>query len=73
MSLTTSLHEQRRTLCAQLAIDATVDTATAAQLLNVAPQTLRRWGCYGKGPIKPRRLGCRLRWALTDIRKLLGD
>ncbi len=50
----------------------TVDTAAAAHYLRKAPQTLRIWACKETGPIRPRRIGANLHWAVSDIRKLLG-
>lgn len=54
----------------RVSIEETLDTATAAALIGRAKQTLRRWACEGTGPIKPRRVHGRLRWAVTDLRKL---
>nr|WP_315256659.1 hypothetical protein [uncultured Duganella sp.] len=48
-----------------------VDTATAARWLNRKPQTLRGWACLDDGPLRPRRIGGRLAWAVADIRALL--
>ena len=48
------------------------DTVEAASLLRVKPQTMRRWACYGSGPIQARRVAGRLRWAVADIKKLLA-
>jgi hypothetical protein len=52
-------------------IDQTVDTVEAAALLGVSPQTMRRWACYGEGPIQPRRAFGRLRWPVADIKSVL--
>ena len=49
----------------------TLDTASAATALNRTPQTLRHWACQGTGPIKPLKIGSRLAWRLSDIKKLL--
>jgi hypothetical protein len=54
----------------QTGIDETVGTAVAAGLLGCKPETLRRWGC--DGPIKPVRLGNRLRWKVSDIQRALS-
>lgn len=50
-----------------------VDTATAARWLNRNPQTLRKWACFEDGPLRPRRVGGRLAWAVADIRAILAD
>jgi hypothetical protein len=50
----------------------TVDTNEAAAIIGNAPQTLRRWACYGNGPIKPRRIGRQLRWSVADLNALLA-
>jgi hypothetical protein len=49
----------------------TVDTATAAHWLSRAPQTLRVWACYGKGPITANRVHGRLAWPVEQLRQLL--
>ena len=46
-------------------------TREAAHHLNRSPQTLRIWACRGEGPIQPIRVGGRLAWPVTAIRKLL--
>lgn len=57
-----------------LGVPAHVDTDTAAKLLGVQPQSLRRWACQGEGPLAPIKIGDRLRWRLADIRAVLnGD
>jgi len=48
-----------------------VTTKEAARLLCRRPQTLRKWACYGEGPIQPIRGQARLLWPVEDIRKLL--
>lgn len=48
-----------------------VSTAEAARALNRKSQTLRRWACYGSGPIQPLRIHGRLGWRVADIRRLL--
>jgi len=48
-----------------------VTTKEAAWLLNRRPQTLRKWACYGTGPIQPIRGHARLLWAVGDIQRLL--
>lgn len=44
----------------------------AAAVLAMQPQSLRRWACYGCGPIQPIRIGGRLRWRIADIERLLN-
>jgi hypothetical protein len=59
--------DELRALLERTRVDQTVDTVEAAALLGVTAQCLRRWACYGDGPIKPRRAFGRLRWAVADI------
>jgi hypothetical protein len=47
-----------------------VTTKEAARLLDRRPQTLRKWACYGGGPIEPIRGRSRLLWLLEDVEKL---
>lgn len=47
-----------------------VTTDEAARLLSLRPQTLRKWAMDGSGPIKPIKLGNRLRWRFKDIEEL---
>jgi hypothetical protein len=54
----------------KLDIELTVTTKEAARLLGRRPQTLRKWACYGGGPIEPIRGHSRLLWALEDIERL---
>jgi hypothetical protein len=61
-----------RQLLERTQVDQTVDTVEAAALLRLTPQTMRRWACYGEGPIKPRRMFGRLRWAVSDINTVLN-
>lgn len=51
-----------------------VDTACAAYHLNRTPRTLRAWASgTSPAPIKPAsRLNRQLRWAVADLRKLVG-
>jgi hypothetical protein len=65
--------EQRRTLCDATGVDATVNTHEAALMLGVTVQSLRRWSCRGNGPIRPRHVAGRLRWAVADISALLAS
>lgn len=48
-----------------------LDTQEAAYYLRFRTQTLRRWACYDSGPIRPVRIGGRLRWRIADLQKLL--
>ena len=50
-----------------------VPTAEAAALLNVAPQTMRRWACQGSGPLRPVRINGRLRWSVDSIAAILSS
>lgn len=49
-----------------------LDTATAAYHLNRKEQTLRSWGCFENGPIRPIRINGRLAWPVKELRRLLG-
>lgn len=60
----TPLHDEPR---------AAVSSTEAAHHLGMAPQTLRLWACRGKGPLRPVKVGGRLRWRTADIRRLLGE
>lgn len=51
-----------------------ISTFDAAEALNRAPQTLRKWACLENGPIRPIRINGRLAWRVSDIESLLnGD
>ena len=50
-----------------------VDTATAAYYLNRKQQTLRAWATYQKGPVNPIRVGGRLAWKTSDLRRVLME
>ena len=50
----------------------TVTTTQAAEALNRAPQTLRKWACLENGPIRPIRINGRLAWPLEEIAALLN-
>ena len=50
----------------------TVNTASAAYYLHLAPQTLRIYACKESGPIRPLRINGRLHWETKKIRELLG-
>ncbi len=45
-------------------------THEAANVLNLKPQTLRKWATHG-GPIRPVKIGGRLGWRATDLERLL--
>lgn len=47
-------------------------TQEAAFHLNMKPQTLRCWACYGYGPLQPIRVSGRLGWPVDAIRRLVG-
>ena len=47
-------------------------TREAALLLRVEPQAMRRWACYGRGPLVPIKVGGRLLWRAADIAGLIG-
>ena len=47
-------------------------TNEAAEAINRAPQTLRKWACLGNGPIRPIRINGRLAWKVADLEILLG-
>lgn len=47
-------------------------TAEAALHLGFLEQTLRKWACTGHGPIKPVRLGGRLRWPVAELLRVLA-
>ena len=63
---------ERRELAVQLGVAETVTTTEAAALLGLRPQSLFRWSCNGTGPIRPVRVGGRIRWRVADIRNLLN-
>lgn len=46
-------------------------TNEAAAALNRNAQTLRRWACFGEGPIRPVKIGGRLAWRVSDLRRLI--
>jgi len=48
-----------------------IPTKEAARLLCRRPQTLRKWACYGEGPIRPIRVQAKLLWPVAEIRRLL--
>jgi len=53
------------------AIPQILDTAQAAATINRKPQTLRKWACFGSGPIQPVRIHGRLGWRVEDLRRLI--
>jgi len=50
----------------------TVITEDAAKLLKLHKETLRRWGRFDSGPIKPVKVGRKFLWRLDDINRLLA-
>ena len=50
-----------------------VDTATAAYYLNRKQQTLRAWATYQNGPVNPIRVGGRLAWKTSELRRVLME
>ena len=49
-----------------------VNTEEAAAHLLRKPQTLRGWAMRENGPIRPVRVGVRLMWPVSEIRRVLG-
>lgn len=47
-------------------------TPEASFYLNRAQQTLRLWAFQKSGPIQPQRIGGRLGWKTSDVKKLCG-
>lgn len=47
-----------------------LSTKQTAQIMDLQPQTLRKWAMDGSGPIQPIKIGNRLRWKLKDIKEL---
>jgi len=52
-------------------LPAILPTNEAAAAINRRPQTLRRWSCFGDGPIQPVRINGRLAWRVEDLRRLI--
>lgn len=50
-----------------------ITTETTARILQLKPNTLRKWACYEKGLILPVRVGRALRWRVADVAKLVGE
>jgi len=50
----------------------TLPTSEAAQAINRASQTLRKWACLENGPIRPVRIHGRLAWRVADLAALLN-
>jgi hypothetical protein len=63
--------EAERALRDRTKVAQTVDTRTAALLINRKPQTLRRWASQGSGPVQPRRVNGRLDWVVSELRALI--
>ncbi|WP_439891575.1 helix-turn-helix domain-containing protein [Ralstonia sp. 25C] len=49
-----------------------ITTAEAAAILNFKENTLRKWSCHERGPIRPVHINGRLGWKVTDIAELLA-
>lgn len=49
-----------------------LSTLNAARVLDLKPQTLRRWACFQCGPIQPVRVNGRLLWRIADLGRLLS-
>lgn len=47
-------------------------TNEAAHWLNRKPDTLRKWGNSGTGPIKPIRVNGQFLWPVADIKRVMG-
>jgi hypothetical protein len=60
------------TMLANAGFTQTLPTKEAAEALNRAPQTLRKWACYENSPIRPIRINGRLAWRVADIERLLN-
>lgn len=50
-----------------------ITTEEIAYVLNLARQTVRKNHCLGRFPIKPRKLGNKLLWSVTDVAALLTE
>lgn len=50
-----------------------LSTKQTAQIMDLQPQTLRKWAMDGSGPIQPIKIGNRLRWKLKDIKDLCNS
>ncbi len=44
----------------------------AARYLDVKVSTLYKWSSSGKGPIKPVKIGGKLRWRVSDLKALVA-
>lgn len=49
-----------------------LSTAEAAFHLGRKPRTLIYWNCRGVGLVTPVRLGSRLGWPVSELRRVLG-
>jgi Helix-turn-helix domain len=50
----------------------TVGTDEAAAIVDRSKETLRRWACSEDPPVKPRRVGRRLRWLVADLQRYVN-
>jgi predicted DNA-binding transcriptional regulator AlpA len=49
----------------------TINTRNAAKAFDSHPATLQHWARTGTGPVKPIKIGRRLRWPVEDIQRVL--
>lgn len=49
-----------------------ITTPEIAHVLNIAAQTVRKNHSQGRFPLKPRKIGNKLLWAVTDVAKLMS-
>lgn len=53
-------------------VRAALPTAEAAEHLSKSPATLRNWAIRDDSPIQPLRVGGRLAWPTSAIKRALG-
>jgi hypothetical protein len=61
----------RRRLADIFPFSSVLDNVMAARVLNLKPQTLRRWAQNQSGPFQPTRAGRYLMWSITDLQRYL--
>lgn len=49
-----------------------ISTEEAARHLLRQVQTLRVWACYDNGLVRPARIGGRLAWPVSEIKRVMG-
>jgi hypothetical protein len=59
-------------LLANAGLPPVLPTDQAAEAINRAPQTLRKWASLENGPIRPIRINGRLAWKVGDLKALLN-